>query len=84
MKQKKLMLFGGLRYLLPVFKVAHGEGYFVIMADYQPDNIVHKHSDEYCNVSIDKEAVLAKARELQIDGIMSLACDHGVVSAAYV
>lgn len=85
MAQKRLMLLGGLRYLIPVIKAAHQQGYFVITADYLPDNIAHKYSDMYCNVSIvDKEAVLAKARELQIDGIMSFACDPGVVSASYV
>lgn len=84
-KQKRLMLLGGLRYLLPVIKAAHEQGYYVITADYLPDNIAHKHSDEYCNVSIvDKEAVLREARRLQIDGIMSFACDPGVVAASYV
>lgn len=85
MKQKRLMLLGGLRYLLPVIKAAHEQGYYVITADYLPDNIAHKYSDEYCNVSIvDKEAVLSEARRLQIDGIMSFACDPGVVAASYV
>ena len=80
MKQKKLMLLGGLRYLLPVIEAAHKQGYYVITADYLPDNIAHKYSDEYCNVSIiDKEA-----KRLQIDGITSFACDSGVVTAAYV
>lgn len=85
MKQKKLMLLGGLRYLLPVINVAHKLGYYVITCDYLPDNIAHKYSDEYCNVSIiDKDAVLAVAQEKQIDGIMSFAVDPGVVTAAYV
>lgn len=85
MKQKKLMLLGGLRYLLPVIEAAHKQGYYVITADYLPDNIAHKYSDEYCNVSIvDKEAVLREAKRLQIDGIMSFACDPGVVAASYV
>lgn len=85
MKQKKLMLLGGLRYLLPIIEEAHKLGVYVITADYLPDNIAHKYSDEYCNVSIiDKEAVLAKARELQIDGILSHAVDPGVTTAAYV
>lgn len=84
-RQKKLMLLGGLRYLLPVIEEAHKLGVYVITADYLPDNIAHKYSDEYCNVSIvDKEAVLAAAQRLQIDGIMSFAVDPGVVSAAYV
>jgi len=82
---KKLMLLGGLRYLKPVIDAAHKQGYYVITADYLPNNIAHKWSDEYCNVSIiDKEAVLKEAQRLQIDGIMSFACDPGVVAASYV
>lgn len=82
---KKLMLLGGLRYLIPLIEEAHKMGIYVITADYLPDNIAHKYSDEYCNVSIiDKEAVLAKARELKIDGILSHAVDPGVTTAAYV
>ena len=82
---KKLMLLGGIRYLLPVIKAAHEQGYYVITADYIPDNIAHKFSDEYVNVSIiDKEAILKVAREKHIDGIMSFGVDPGVVSASYV
>lgn len=85
MKQKKLMLLGGIRYLLPVIEAAHKQGYYVITADYIPDNIAHKYSDEYVNVSIiDKEAVLKVAQEKQIDGIMSFGVDPGVVAASYV
>lgn len=85
MKQKRLMLLGGIRYLLPVIKAAHEQGYYVITADYLPDNIAHKYSDEYVNVSIiDKEAVLKVAIEKEIDGIMSFGVDPGVVSASYV
>lgn len=83
--QKKIMLLGGLRYLLPVIEAAHKEGYYVITCDYIPDNIAHKYSDEYHNVSIiDKEAVLQLAQKLHIDGIISFAVDPGVVTAAYV
>lgn len=85
MKQKKLMLLGGIRYLLPAIEAAHKHGYYVITVDYLPDNIAHKYSDEYQNVNIiDKEAVLQLALELQIDGILSFAVDPGVVTAAYV
>jgi len=85
MKQKKLMLLGGIRYLLPVIRAAHKQGYYVITADYIPDNIAHKYSDEYVNVSIvDKEAVLKVAKEKEIDGIMSFGVDPGVVAASYV
>ena len=82
---KKLMILGGSRYALPVIKAAHDMGIYVITCDYLPDNIAHKYSDEYCNVSIiDKEATLKAAAELKIDGIISFACDPGVVTAAYV
>lgn len=85
MGQKKLMLLGGIRYLLPVIETAHKYGYHVITVDYIPDNIAHKYSDEYHNVSIlDKDAVLRLAKDLQIDGILSFAVDPGVVTAAYV
>lgn len=85
MNQKKIMLLGGSRYLLPVIKAAHKLGLYVITCDYLPDNIAHKYADEYCNVSIiDKDAVLEAAKKLQIDGILSFACDPGVVTAAYV
>lgn len=82
---KKLLLLGGSRYAVPVIEAAHKLGIYVITADYLPDNIAHKHSDKYVNVSIiEKDKVLAVAQKLQIDGVMSFACDPGVVTAAYV
>lgn len=82
---KKLLLLGGLRYLIPVIKKAKALGYYVITCDYIPDNIAHSYSDEYHNVSIiDKEAVLELAQRLEIDGIMSFAVDPGVPTASYV
>lgn len=82
---KKLLLLGGLIYLKPVIDAAHKLGVHVITCDYLPDNIAHKYSDEYHNVSIvDKDAVLELAKRLKIDGIMSFAVDPGVVTAAYV
>ncbi len=82
---KKLLILGGSRYILPIIKSAHKLGVYVITCDYLPDNIAHKYSDKYCNVSIiDKEAVLNLAKEKKIDGIMSFACDPGVETAAYV
>lgn len=82
---KKLLLLGGSRYLMPVIESAHKLGIYVITCDYLPDNYAHKYSDEYWNISIiDKDAVLEAAKAHQIDGIMSFACDPGVVTAAYV
>lgn len=82
---KKLMILGGSRYAVPVIEVAHKLGLYVITCDYLPDNIAHKFSDEYCNVSIiDKEATYEAAKRLKIDGIVSFACDPGVATAAYM
>lgn len=82
---KRLMILGGSRYILPIIEAAHKLDIYVITCDYLPDNIAHKYSDEYVNVSIiEKEVVLETARDLKIDGIMSFACDPGVETAAYV
>ena len=82
---KRILLLGGSRYALPVIEAIHNLGYTAITCDYLPDNIAHKFSDEYYNVSIiDKEAVLKLAEKIHIDGIMSFACDPGVETAAYV
>ena len=82
---QKLMILGGSRYAIPVIKAAHELGCYVITCDYLPDNIAHRFSDEYCNISvIDRNAVLEAAQSLRIDGITSFACDLGVVTAAYV
>ena len=42
------MILCGLRYVLPVIKVAHSLGLHVITADYLPDNVA-----DYLGVSID-------------------------------
>lgn len=81
---KKLLLLGGSRYLFPVIDAAHNLDVEVITADYLPDNVAHRKSDRYCNVSIvDKEAVLRCAADLNVDGIMSFAADPGVMAGAY-
>lgn len=82
---KKILLLGGTVYLLPVIEAIHKLGYKAITCDYLPDNIAHKYSDEYYNASIvDKEAVLALAKKLKIDGVMSFATDPGVTTASYI
>ena len=79
------MILGGSRYAIPVIEAAHKLCLYVITCDYLPDNIAHKYSDEYCNISIiNKDEVLLAAQKMQIDGIISFACDPGVVTASYV
>ena len=82
---KKILILGGSRYIIPVIDKIHELGHYAITCDYLPDNIAHKHSDEYHNISIiDKEKVLELAQKLKVNGIMSFACDPGVEIAAYV
>ena len=82
---KKLMVLGGNFLQMQAIKRAKELGYYVISVDYLPDNPGHRFSDEYHNVStVDKEAVLALARELEIDGILAYATDVAAPTAAYV
>lgn len=81
---KKLLILGGSRYVIPAIEAAHKLGVYVITCDYLPDNIGHRYSDEYHNVSIiEKEKVLELAERLHVDGILSFAADPGVEAAAY-
>ncbi len=81
---KKLLILGGSRYIIPAIEAAHKLGVYVITCDYLPDNIGHRYSDEYHNVSIiEKEKVLELAKSLHVDGILSFATDPGVEAAAY-
>lgn len=85
MSSKKIMLLGGNYFQMTATLTAKRLGYHVISVDYLPDNPAHQYADEYYNVStIDKEAVLALAREKEIDGIVSYASDVSAPTAAYV
>lgn len=82
---KKIMMLGGNYFQMTATKAAKELGHYVISVDYLPDNPAHKLADEYHNVStVDKEAVLKLAQELQIDGIVSYASDVSAPTAAYV
>ena len=85
MKKKKVMMLGGNYFQMTATKAAKELGYYVISVDYLPENPAHKLADEYYNVStVDKEAVLALAKKLNIDGIVSYASDVSAPTAAYV
>ena len=82
---KRVMLLGGSKFIVPAIDILHDLGYEVITCDYLPNNLAHKYSDRYENLSVvDKESVLKAACDAKIEGIMSFACDPGVATAAYV
>ena len=71
---KKLLILGGDHFTIPVVEAAHKQGYYVITCDYLPDNVAHKHSDEFVNFStIDKEGILTWAKKNPIDGVVTTA-----------
>lgn len=81
---KKLLILGGDHFAVPVVKVAKEQGYHVITCDYLPDNVAHKHSDEFINFSTtDKEGILEWAKKHPIDGVVTFT-DSGVVTTAYL
>ena len=49
--KKRLLILGGDHFTIPVVEAAHKQGYYVITCDYLPDNVAHKHSDEFVNFS---------------------------------
>lgn len=82
---KKVLMLGGSLYQTYAIKEAKRLGYYAITCDYLPTNPGHQFADEYYNVSTtDKEAVLALAEKLQIDGIVAYASDPAAPTAAYV
>ena len=82
---KRVLMLGGSIYQTYAIKEAVKMGYYVITCDYLPGNPGHKFAHEYHNVSTtDKEAVLALARELQVDGVVAYASDPAASTAAYV
>ena len=78
-------MLGGSIYQTYAIKEAVKQGHYVITCDYLPGNPGHKFAHEYHNVSTtDKEAVLALAKELKVDGIVAYASDPAAPTAAYV
>lgn len=78
-------MLGGSLYQTYAIREAVHQGHYVITCDYLPDNPGHQYAHEYHNVSTtDKEAVLALARELKVDGVVAYASDPAAPTAAYV
>ncbi len=83
--QKKIMILGGNSAQQTVTMAAKELGHYVISVDYLPENPAHKYADEYHNVStLDKDAVLNLAKNLEIDGILTYASDISVSTVSYV
>lgn len=85
MKQTRLLVLGASNTQLPIILKALELNCFVITVDNIPDNIGHQHSHQSINCSTaDREAVLAYAKELEIDGIVTFASDIATTTVAFV
>ncbi len=73
---KKVLIIGASILQLPAIRKAKELGYYVGVADYNPQAIGIPYADEHFNVStIDVDGVVKVAQEFQPDGIMTLATD---------
>lgn len=84
MKKKILILGAGFLQTFAIRK-AKEMGYYTIAIDLNPDSEGFKYADEFAVINIvDKELCLEYAREKKIDGVITVATDYGVISAAYI
>ena len=73
---KKVLIIGASILQLPAIKKAKEMGYYVGVADYNPQAVGIKYSDEYFNVStVDIEGITRVAKLFKPNGIMTLATD---------
>ena len=81
---KRLMIIGASILQLPAIVKAKELGYYVAVADFNPNAIGIPYADEYYNVStIDEEGVYQAAKAFGADGVMTLATDMPMRSVAY-
>lgn len=81
----KLLMLGASDTQQIAIERAKARGLYVITADNRPDNPGHRLADESHNVSTtDAEGVLALAKAVGVDGVISYASDPGALTAAYV
>lgn len=83
--QKRILFLGAGDDQVAAIKYANEAGHYIITCDYLPNNPGHAFADEYHNVNTtDKEAVLALAKELDIDGVLGFGSDVNAPTQAYV
>ncbi|MCI7401859.1 MAG: ATP-grasp domain-containing protein [Christensenella sp.] len=81
----KLLIIGASILQVPAILKAKEMGIEVAVADYNPSAVGVALADRYFNAStLDKEAVLAVAKEYRPDGIMTMATDMPMRTIAYV
>lgn len=81
---KRILILGANNSQIQLIRAAKEEGYFVIVCDYTDDNPGIPLADRHYQVSyLNKEAVLAIARQEQVDGVVGNT-DPAMPMAAYI
>ena len=80
----KILIAGGGYADIPLIEAARSLGLYVITSGNRPDELGHRHSDEYhaCDFS-DREAITELARRLKVDAICPCCNDFSALSAAW-
>lgn len=80
----KILIAGGGYADIPLIEAARSLGLHVITSGNRPDELGHRHSDEYhdCDFS-DREAITELARRLKVDAICPCSNDFSALSAAW-
>jgi len=82
---KRLMILGAGPNQLPAIRKAVDLGFHVITADYLPQNVGHRFSHQSVNCStLDQDGILKAAKELDIDGVMTMASDVATPTVGFV
>ncbi|BDU94253.1 carbamoyl-phosphate-synthetase [Clostridium perfringens A] len=84
-KCKKVMVIGAGPLQMPIILKAKELGNFVIVVDRDENSIGFKYAHEFKNIDIiNKEECLKYAEEKQIDGVLTVATDYGVLTTSYI
>jgi biotin carboxylase len=82
---KTIMMIGAGMLQTPVIKRARELGYRVISADANTNAEGFQYSDYHRVINIvDPEACFSYARDMKIDGVLTVATDYGVLTASYI
>lgn len=85
MKKQKIAIIGGSYLQLPAVQKAHELGLEVHCFSWADGAVCAEYSDYFYPISVvDKDAILLKCRDIEIDGIVTIASDVAVLTVNYV
>ena len=82
---KRIIVLGGGYDQIDLIKDLRSRGYYTILLDYYANPVAKDYAHEHIQVStLDQEAVLKLAEELDVDGIITACTDQALLTMAYV